>query len=653
MKKLISVLSLGAAILLFATVGRAATVDVIADNASPAPNDMFTITLHGSGFPGDGTNNGTTGSTLTIQYDSAVVTLLGAALAPGTPFDFITPPTVVDANSVRISVLRNAAGYAFDTFDAYTVSFQVNPGATPGSAANIVVFDDGLDNSWTDELGNAITPMTYNQANVSVAAPSTPNISVATTVAFGNVDINGNDTQTVTVTNSGTANLVIGNLASGDALAAPFSLPAANDTCSGATVLATQTCTFDVRFAPIAGDEGPNTDSFDIPSNDPDTASVTVNVTGTGGLPDIAVTDQDGVDANDHLVQFGDVQTNSPSDKTVTITNNGPGDLHIQAPTTPAAEYTFASNTCGAVLTDGASCVITVRFTPTAAGVVNSSFDIASDDADTPTVTVMLSGNGVVGATADISLSVTSPVDFGDVQVGQTSPATQVTVTNNGGVDLVIGQLAGLVAPFAVSNDTCSNNPGVAPAGTCTFDLTFAPTAAGAVTDTLDIPSNDPDTPTASLVLNGNGTAAPAPDITVSSTTVAFGDVLVGDTATPTTITVTNDGTADLMITAIATANPLPAPYGIASDTCSNGTLAATESCTFDVTYAPTAAGTINEAFDIPSNDADEASVIVTVSGTGTAGVVIPGLAGGSSLDVETLLGLGILGYAIKRRRRH
>ena len=148
-----------------------------------------------------------------------------------------------------------------------------------------------------------------------------------------------------------------------------------------------------------------------------------MNVNGVGGLPHIAVTDNDAVGPADP-VQFGDVQTNAFLDLTVTITNIGPGGvLHLGTLTSPGdTHFTLQANPCdGVALTPAANCDVTVRFTPTAAGVLNSSFTIPSDDAGTPTVTVNLNGNGVVPPTADIAVSENSPIPFGDVQVGQTS----------------------------------------------------------------------------------------------------------------------------------------------------------------------------------------------------------------------------------------
>ena len=52
----------------------------------------------------------------------------------------------------------------------------------------------------------------------------------------------------MTVVNTGTADLTLGNLASTDPLVAPFSVLPASDNCSGALLAPTTNCTFTVSF---------------------------------------------------------------------------------------------------------------------------------------------------------------------------------------------------------------------------------------------------------------------------------------------------------------------------------------------------------------------------------------------------------------------
>jgi hypothetical protein len=117
---------------------------------------------------------------------------------------------------------------------------------------------------------------TVTAANIAVTDSVNPNNDLQ--VPYGSIAQGNTSDQTITVTNSGNANLVIGTIASVNPLAAPFSITVNN--CSGQTIAPAGSCTLTVRFAPAG--TGSFTDSFDIPSNDPDTSSVTLTLSGTG-----------------------------------------------------------------------------------------------------------------------------------------------------------------------------------------------------------------------------------------------------------------------------------------------------------------------------------------------------------------------------------
>jgi VWFA-related protein len=99
-------------------------------------------------------------------------------------------------------------------------------------------------------------------------------------IAFGDVAVDNSLGKTVSVQNTGAANLNIGQIAKAIPSSGPFSL--LNDTCSGQSVAPGGTCTFQIRFSPSS--EGASNDVFNIPSNDPDAAEnpVAVNVSGYG-----------------------------------------------------------------------------------------------------------------------------------------------------------------------------------------------------------------------------------------------------------------------------------------------------------------------------------------------------------------------------------
>jgi hypothetical protein len=121
-----------------------------------------------------------------------------------------------------------------------------------------------------------------------------------------------------------------------------------------------------------------------------------------------------------------------------------------------------------------------------------------------------------------ISVSSTS-LDFGSVDVGNSS-FTNLTVTNSGSDDLIIGQLTvgGADAlDFDTRNDDCTGAT-LAPSRNCTLQIVFAPRHTGSRSATLSISSNDPDTPTQTVSLSGSGTDGGAIVVSGSSGTFCF-----------------------------------------------------------------------------------------------------------------------------------
>jgi len=114
----------------------------------------------------------------------------------------------------------------------------------------------------------------------------------------------------------------------------------------------------------------------------------------------------------------------------------------------------------------------------------------------------------------------------------------------------------------------------------------------------------------------------PVPDISVSPALLTFGQVVVGSTSTPQTVTISNTGTANLLISSIdrtgtdagmfsvATGGPNPCPS-------LTPTIAPGGNCTVNVTFSPTSTLKKTAALSISSDDPDENPVNLSVSGTG------------------------------------
>jgi hypothetical protein len=140
-------------------------------------------------------------------------------------------------------------------------------------------------------------------------------------------------------------------------------------------------------------------------------------------------------------------------------------------------------------------------------------------------------------------------LDFAPQFVGTTSPVSYVTLINNGGGMLSIGNITASTE-FAVTNDC---NGSLAPGAFCHLSVSFSPTATGARVGTLTVADNAAGSPHR-VTLSGTGIASAVP-------TCSLG-------ASPATIT--RGGTSTLT----ANCNPPATSYIWTGGTCAGSLLA-------------------------------------------------------------------------------
>ncbi len=242
----------------------------------------------------------------------------------------------------------------------------------------------------------------------------------------------------------------------------------------------------------------------------------------------------------------------------------------------------------------------------------------------------------------DLALS-SNIIDFGNQLVGTSSAGQSVTVENIGAVDLTVSALSAPSAPFAADGGTCGTAPfTLAPTESCTLTYTFSPMATGAAEDTVTLTSNASSSPD-TFDLAGNGVQ---PGLSLDTTALSF-NALPGELDTA-TVTVSNDGNADLEIDGIAS---LAAPFSFDGGSCFPipATLLPGAECTINVTFAPGAAGTFNDAFDITS-DATSSPDTVTVQGNSQQLIAVPAL-GRFGLLLMALALMIAGGWIVSRRR--
>lgn len=110
----------------------------------------------------------------------------------------------------------------------------------------------------------------------------------------------------------------------------------------------------------------------------------------------------------------------------------------------------------------------------------------------------------------NISVSPTS-IDFGTVNVGNSSAPQSFTISNTGTADLHIsGMSLSDTTNYSLnvnggSSPCGSTTPTIVPYGSCTVTVTFSPSSTGTKDANLTISSDDPDTPTLNVPLSGIG----------------------------------------------------------------------------------------------------------------------------------------------------
>jgi hypothetical protein len=169
-----------------------------------------------------------------------------------------------------------------------------------------------------------------------------------------------------------------------------------------------------------------------------------------------------------------------------------------------------------------------------------------------------------------------SHLEFGEQRVSTTSSPQSLEITNVGGGELEIEDIA-TAGDFVVAGEC----PVVRPGEGCSMWVSFAPSARGASEGTLTLAHNGRGG-TSRWMLAGTGVA---PEILLSADRLSFEPQLVGTESRPRDLTLTNAGTASLELSGISTSgdfaqtNDCPASIPVAG------------SCKIQVRFAPTAVG--------------------------------------------------------------
>jgi len=235
-----------------------------------------------------------------------------------------------------------------------------------------------------------------------------PQISVVPgSVSFGTVTVGQTNSQTITLSNPGTANLTVTQSAGPGTgfgltgLALPLTLAAGKSTA------------FTVSFTPTSGTN--SSSSLTLISNAPNSPT-TIPLSGTGLAPVLQLT------PSTTSLSFGSQALNASATQSVTLTNTGNAAVSISQVNVTGTGFTLSGSAPLVTLSAGQAASFSVTFTPTAAGSDAGSASVVSTAANSP-LSISLSGSGAQPHFVSLAWSETSSGVVGYNVYSSTQPS--------------------------------------------------------------------------------------------------------------------------------------------------------------------------------------------------------------------------------------
>lgn len=379
-----------------------------------------------------------------------------------------------------------------------TVTVTFTPTATGTRTATLTITNDSTSNP------SLTVSLTGN--GVDTTATLTP-----TTATFANTYAGGgvSAAQTFTVTNTSAVAIAVNSAT----VTTGFTIASNNCTT---TLAAGATCTITVTFTPTT--TGAQTGTLTVKTNTTANPTLTATLNGTG-LPTTATLTPTSASYGTQIVSTSSAAT------VFTWSNTSSVALTINS-VAATGDYSVSTTTCSGQIAANSSCTISVVFTPTALKTRTGTLTVTSTSTANATLTASLTGVGVADVQSDVDA-----LSFGNIDVGYSSAAQTVTVTNYTSAAIALTGIT-ITGDYA---DTTTCGSTLAGKSSCTVSVIFTPTATGTRTGTLSITTNDTKYPLITVALTGNGVDFSIALTPASGTTIA-GETVTGITATTTAI---------------------------------------------------------------------------------------------------------------------
>lgn len=339
-------------------------------------------------------------------------------------------------------------------------------------------------------------------------------------------------------------------------------------------------------------------------------------------------------------VAFGNVLVGSSQTQTVNITNVGNSNLSISQVGVSGAGYTASGLNLPCVLFPGQSVSLNVTFTPptggAAMGAVSASASVSYGghkkwryNGTVTTATASLTGTGNMPSGTVTASPAT--LSFGSISQGTSQSLTE-TLSNSGTGNVTISQASMSSAAFGVNGLVPPTTLGAGQS--ITFSVVFSPTSSGTVSGTLSILSNASDT---QLCIALAGTGAPAGQLTLTPTSLNFGNVTNGSSSV-----LSGTLTASGSSVTVASASSTSSEFSLSGISLPMS-VSAGQSVPFSVTFLPQATGTATASLSFLNNTG---GTLATSSLTGSG---VAAMQHNVSLSWSPSTSTGIVGYNVYR----
>jgi hypothetical protein len=355
-----------------ATGSAQGTLSVVSDASNPTMN----IALSGTGIA---PSSQLSPSSTTLNFGNTTLN------APASLPIVLTDQGLDDVTISSVTV----SGTGFSVSGGTNVDLHPN-----GTATINVTFDPahaGAASGTLTVASNATNPsVQITLSGTGVAAPTSQLTPSATSVAFGSVTEGSPVTKSITLTDSGTANVSVTTVTvTGTGLSATGG--------TNSTLTPNGQTTVSVTFNPTSAAAVQGT--LTISSNASNSVvQISLSATGVAKNNSGAESEPSQLAASATSVAFGSVIVGTPVTKTINLTDAGTSSVTISAVSATGAGFS-ASGGSNVTLTPNGSVAISVSFDPTSAAAAQGSLSISSNASNT-VLSIPLSGTGTAAPPA-------------------------------------------------------------------------------------------------------------------------------------------------------------------------------------------------------------------------------------------------------------